>query len=135
MKANFVKHGGGWFPADEEARELQRRWRQGEEVCIDLKKSRNPRFHRYVFRGLQFMHDCADVDVPFDPWRKDLMILAGYRKVYAIGSRTYVEAESLSFESMTEERFHEVFNDLINTYFQHYGERVDQDKIIEVAML
>lgn len=135
-KGSLVKHGGGWFPADDETKELQKRFKQGEELIVEFVKKRNPRFHRYAFRALQFMYECADVDVPFDPWRKDLLILAGYKKVYGFpDGRVLVEAESLKYESMDEVKFHRVFNDLVQAFLDHYGQKISYDQVMEVATL
>lgn len=136
MRGCFAKYGESLVPADDPTEEALQRWGDGELLVLELRKSRNPRYHRYAFRGMQFMYDLSGEEAAFDPWRKKLTIRAGYSTVtgFADGS-VLVEAESLAFHNMDDIEFHKVFSDLVQTFINKYGDRVTYDEIMEVARL
>ena len=106
MKISFIKdnHDGapGLFPSTDEGLELLFKILDATELIIDIKLSRNPKFHRYAMAMLRRLHDMADDDTAFNPWRKWLQIKAGSFSVTSspVGS-WLVDAASLIFASMS----------------------------------
>lgn len=113
--------GGALAPADEEARALVEKLKAGQGVRATIKRARNVRFHRKAFALFKLAFDVWEPVTPleyqglpvakdFDRFRKDMTILAGfYKAVYNARGEVRLEAESLSFASMDEERFEAVF--------------------------
>lgn len=127
----MVKCPGGTFvPAVEmEATALQK-FRNGEQYEVEIKRSRNPAFHRKVFAFFNFcfQHWSADKTdwqhfderKQFDTFRRNLTVLAGYKDVtYTLDGRLRVEAQSLSFGNMEQDEFEQCYQALISAAIKH----------------
>ena len=126
MKILIQKQGDCFFPYDDEANEYAKTIADNSKFVVDIKKARNPLYHRRAFACFREMFDMIDTDLSFEPWRKMLTILAGYRtdfvSVDKAGKTTvYVQAESLNFENFDEEEFRKVFSAIVNAFGQRYG--------------
>jgi Protein of unknown function (DUF1367) len=117
----------GWREADEKAWQKFKRaikgLEAGECVKIEWKKPRNPRFHRKMFALLNlgfeawtpdrkhFSYKGRVIEKDFDRFRRDVVIQAGFfRQVFDSHGRMILEAESLSYSSMDDERFEVVYS-------------------------
>lgn len=131
MKLNFTKAPGGILhPSTDMDAERMKRFKTGEIYPVEIKVSRNPDFHRKVFAFFNFCFDYwrsdrefMDEAGQFDMFRKNLTVLAGYRReYYKIDGSVRVEAESLSYGNMEQEEFERCYQSLIqaaiNTIFQ-----------------
>lgn len=117
------------------------KFKNGEVYEIDVKLSRNPSFHRKVFAFFKFCFDhwCAtrtelefmDESDQFNTFRKNLTVLAGYKKVtWTIDGRMRVEPESLSFGNMDQAQFEKCYSALINAAIKHiFGGTKNQNTI------
>ncbi|WP_241624515.1 DUF1367 family protein [Rosenbergiella epipactidis] len=131
MQFDLVKHPGGVFsPASDIDLERLQRFKTGETYTAEIKLTRNPQFHRKVmaFFGFCFESWCAnrsglehmDEHSQFDRFRKDLTILAGfYVQTVRLNGDVRVEAESLAFANMKQDRFESVYSALINAAIKH----------------
>lgn len=127
--------GGNLFPAHDIDAEKMIRFKTGEHYEIDIKLTRNPAFLRKVMVFFHFCFDhwdgskvhefCSELE-QFNRFRKDLTILAGfYIRSERLNGKLRTEAESLSFASMSEERFQECYNALINAALKHIFKTAD----------
>ena len=114
MKCTIQKQRDCYLPYDEESVDLTSRKKDGALFVVDIKQSRNPRYHARAMKMLRIMYEMVDEQLLFDPWRKMLTIKAGY--FTAIGSvdingtvRQAVEAQSLCFENMDNDEFKDCF--------------------------
>ncbi|MEB5816691.1 DUF1367 family protein [Klebsiella quasipneumoniae] len=131
MQIDLVKHPGGVFSlANETDLERLQRFKNGETYTAEIKLTRNPSFHRKVmaFFGFCFAHWSAeraglehmDEHSQFDRFRKDLTILAGfYVKTVRLNGDIRVEAQSLAYANMEQEKFERVYSALINAAIKH----------------
>lgn len=122
MKINMIKMAGGILqPASDMDADRLTRFKTGEQYEIEVRLSRNPDFHRKVFQFFQYCfefwrcdREFVDEAGQFDLFRKNLTVLAGhYREYYKIDGSIRIEAESLSYGSMDQERFERVYQSLI----------------------
>lgn len=137
MKIGMIKQPGGTMvPATDIDSEKLTSFKTGEFYEIDIKLTRNPAFHRKVMAFFGFCFDhwsgslsyryCSETE-QFDRFRKDLTILAGfYVQSVRLDGSIRVEAESLAFSSMTEERFRECYTALIQTAMQRIFKGSDE---------
>tara|TARA_R110000851_G_scaffold8055_1_gene31017 strand:+ start:73 stop:504 length:432 start_codon:yes stop_codon:yes gene_type:complete len=126
----MIKEPGGLFrPADDFEHEKTIKFKTGETYPVHIKLSRNPVFLRKAMVFFTFcfnhwggdeVHKYCSESEQFDRFRKDLTILAGfYVKSVRLDGSIRVEAESLSFASMKEERFQECYLALIRAALKH----------------
>ena len=117
-----------FHPYDQEALEYFGKLKENAIYMAEIKRPRNPRFHNRamaIFRELFGMTD-DEGRIGFDPWRKLMLIKAGYftslGKVSVNGDvTTAIEAKSMNFESMTEDQFQQCFNDILTAFGEKYG--------------
>lgn len=132
----MIKEPGGVFrPASDEDQEKTVAFKTFEHYEIEIKKTRNPAFLRKVMVFFKFcfnhwngydVHKYCSEQEQFDRFRKDLTILAGfYIQTVRLNGDIRVEAESLSFASMTEERFQECYVALTNAAMKHVFQGCD----------
>jgi hypothetical protein len=128
MKINMMKsYGGVFIPADDTEHEKTTKFKNNEMYEIDIKLSRNPKFHGKVFVFFNFCfsywsghNKFMDDSAQKDEFRKQLTILAGYyTECYNLQGDLIIRAESLSFASMSQERFEQVYSALINAALTH----------------
>ncbi len=130
MKIRMTKQPGGLFcPADDYEADKLTKFKTFEPYEVEIKLSRNPAFLRkaMAFFGFCFnfwngdeVHKYCSETEQFDRFRKDLTILAGfYTQSVRLDGSIRTEAESLSFASMSEERFQECYLALIKASLKH----------------
>ncbi|MFP2768062.1 DUF1367 family protein [Oceanisphaera sp. KMM 10153] len=141
MRVEVIKAPGGTLiPACDSEAERMRRFANGGQYTIELKATRNPRFHRKMFAFFQFcfQHWCADQagmefadeSTQFDTFRRHLTVLAGFREVsYTIDGRVRVEARSLSYGAMDDEEFERCYKAMIGAAIAHIFKGCDSEAI------
>ena len=141
-KYQMIKLSGGILsPATEEDVERLKSFKNNEQYEVEIKKQRNPAFHRKVFAFFGFCFDCwsgahtdwefQDVDAQFDTFRKNLTVLAGFKVItYKLDGSFRCDAESLSYANMEQERFEQVYQALINAAIKHVFNNTKDDNII-----
>jgi hypothetical protein len=111
-------------PADEQSAKFVGKLIKNDVVTSDFVKPRNYRFHRKWFALVKFayehwqpsnLEDSKWKDVvpekSFERFRKDIIIMSGrFDAVYRVDGSVRVEAKSISFASMNEEEFKDLWN-------------------------
>lgn len=119
----MIKVAGGMLrPANQADVDALEKVRNGNLVHVDFKQPRNAKFHRKFFALLNFTFEywtpepvvldgvTIDPEKNFERFRKDVLILAGYRHaVVNIKNEVRYEADSISFASMDDTTFHDVY--------------------------
>lgn len=142
MKITMVKQAGGVLhPASDIDAESLQKFKTGEHYQIEIKRSRNPQFHRKVFAFFNFCFEHWASDREFmneqgqrEVFRNHLTVLAGYRtEHFNLKNEVRIEAMSLSFASMSQEDFEQCYQALIaaamRTIFKDAGREIE-DKLI-----
>lgn len=114
MKVNFTKQPGGVLtPSDDVTAEFMTSLKTGEIYEVEIKRSRNPKFHSKMFAFFNFCFDHWRGDAEFqceksqrEHMRKQLTVLAGYyEQVFNLDGSFELVARSLSFASMDQSEF------------------------------
>jgi len=125
MKVNMLKvAGGNLMPLDDLDTEKMTRFKTGETYEIEIKLSRNPRFHGKVFAFFNFCYDhwdeqaCfeyMDNEAQFEEFRNSMTIQAGYYTETwdPFTGELKLKAKSLSYASMEQDAFELLYNALI----------------------
>jgi hypothetical protein len=118
---------GGFAPATDEDAEAIRKIKAGSMVRCEVKQIRNYKFLQKWFTLAKYAFDIwsdtlepqeykgVPVEPNFDRFRKDLIILTGrFDAVYNARGDVRVEAKSISFASMSEQEFEQLYSETIN---------------------
>lgn len=136
------------IPASKMDQEDFDRLTNGVTYQVELKQPRNLKFTRKFFAMLRVAFDAWEPeplplhlkkygtpDKDFDRFRKEVLIVCGFRKpIFSIKSQELrFEAESISFGSMDEVRFAEVYDKvatyLLGQFLRNYT-RDDLDNVV-----
>ena len=128
MKCRFMRSEVGLLPADDPSRAWFAPLKIGTEVEGEFTQPRNPKFHRRFFALLNLGYDYwsetvepqehkgVPIQTDFERFRKDVIIMSGFFKtVVNIKQELRLEAESIAFGSMSEERFEKLYSAVIGT--------------------
>lgn len=132
MIIEMIKHGSGVLVAvDDINQDKLDKFKIGEQYPVEIKRSRNPGFHRKTFSFFKFCFDhwsaekhgqaqFIDESGQFDIFRKNLTVLAGfYNEFYTIKGSVRIEAKSLSYANMNQDEFEQHYSALINAAIKH----------------
>jgi len=125
MQITLIKSLGGWANGDENAEKLHSSVKLGSVIHSDFKRMRNAAFHRKLFALFQLSFEYFDPpetdtkwgkpEKHFDTFRKNVTILAGYgHPVFNIDGTFKMEADSLSFGSMDQDTFNELYQRILD---------------------
>lgn len=125
MEIIVQKSQTGWIPASPESQDYHAKQKLGATVRANFVKVRNAKFHRKYFALLNLAFDYWDVADQqykgqpvaknFERFRKDVQILAGFGSpVWNIKGELRIESDSISFASMEEEDFENLYSTVVN---------------------
>ena len=122
---------GTFAPVGEEAEERCKRFKSGSQIWLSIRQSRDVMFHRRWFALVRIAFDMwsetaspaqykgMDVSPEFERFRKDITILCGYyRPVYGLNDEVTLEAESIAFHNMSQERFEALYSATIQVILE-----------------
>jgi len=149
MDVTLTKTLNGLIPSDERTAGWFAKLKIGDAVHGDFKKFRNIGFHRKYFALLNVAFDnwtpgkidskYGTPEKNFNRFRADLTILAGFYEItIRLDGGTRVEPKSISFGSMTQEEFEELYSKTIDVLLKYvYGSkmtRIDIDKLVDIYL-
>ena len=117
------------YPADLEEK---KRLKLGAEYEVEIKHPRNIGFHKKFFALVNIGHQNTSLEMPFETYRRYVIMKAGYFKVYNTGKGSYYEPESISFANMDQIQFEEVYSRVLDIIIKDLG--VSKDEIEETLI-
>ena len=118
---------GALIPASDDDSDKLRKIKAGATVRCTITQPRNIGFHRKFFSLVTFLFGIWEETMPrqqyrgqevrpnIDRFRHDLVVLSGrFRATYNVRGEVRLEAESISFASMSQEDFEDLFSEIIN---------------------
>lgn len=136
MKIEMHKLPGGILaPACDMELEKLSTFKNHVQYTVEIKKTRNPLFHKKVF---SFLHYCFEhwssereflsESKQFDVFRAHLTVLAGfYDEFVSIHGEVRIEAKSISYSSMSQNEFEELYNALIQAAMRNIFHTSDEE--------
>jgi hypothetical protein len=131
MEITLIRTPLGFSPADDEAQECMKHFPLGSVGRLDVKLMRNYQFFKkwwaLVKLGFDYWAEsCHPTEYKgqlvlpnFQRFRKDVTIMAGfYEPTWNLKGEMRVEAESLAWANMSEERFTELYDATIRVLLQ-----------------
>jgi len=143
LKINFTKlHGGVLVPFDDMEADRMSKFRTNEVYDVEIKKTRNPQFHRKMFAFFKFCFnywasdkEFIDEQGQFEVFRNQLTCLAGfYNEYYKLDGSVRIEAKSLSYANMEPEEFEKCYKAVIQAALKHLfpaGCGVDENRLLD----
>ena len=128
MKINYLKQAGGvLIPASDLDSEKTLKLKTGGLYEVEIKQTRNPKFHAKVFAFFNFCfeHWRGDLEFiseqkQFDVFRANLTVLAGYYdSFYKIDGSVRIEAKSIAYSAMSQQEFEQFYIALTNAAMKH----------------
>jgi hypothetical protein len=96
--------------------------KMGEVYEVEIKKKRNYKFHKKFFALINLCHENQDIFDYYDDTREYLTIKAGYyRKIMMPNGNIQVRAKSISFATMDEIEFEELYQRVITAACNFIG--------------
>lgn len=142
MKVTFIKdnYNGRKVlrPYDDETEKVFKEISDFGLVVFNLQKHRNPKFHRLAFAMMHHLYDMVDESMPFDNWRKLMLIKAGYfTSVGKVDIKGNVSSalipDSMAYEKMDDLQFKECMNNFIQQFIDKYGTTITYEQLSEAA--
>lgn len=99
----------------------KRKLKLGVDYLVEVVNPRNIGFHKKFFALLNVGHENTDLDMPFDTYRKYILMKAGYFKAYDTPKGTFYDAESISFANMPQDKFEEVYSRVLDKIITDLG--------------
>lgn len=145
----FKRIQGGLEPLDTDAHKLMLEVSNGNAVAFDkVIKPRNAKFLRKYFALLNFAFDNwkpgklsgkqyegVRPEKNFERFRADLTILCGhYRQTIRANNEVVLEPKSISFVSMEEEDFEELYSNTINVILERILTNYDKEQLDNVIL-
>lgn len=131
MKIALVRTLSGFKTAYESDFELAKKIKIGEVYEYEYKKPRNYRFLKKFFALVNMVFENQEQYTNVEHLRKDLIIESGnYDLRYDLHGVEIREAKSISFASMSETEFSELYNsvvDVVVTYFHFDKEEIAEE--------
>ncbi len=108
-------------PADQESMDLIKGLSKDDVYYVEIKKQRNYEHLQKVFVLFKLGYDNIETNLPFNIWRKIMIMKAGFFKAYDTGKGTYYEADSLSYASMSSEEFESFYKKIVQVIANEIG--------------
>jgi hypothetical protein len=111
------------YPSDfDEKRKLK----LGQDYKANITNPRNYEFHKKFFALMNIGHENTSLEMPFKTYRKYVTQKAGYFKTYATHKGVMIEADSISFASMTQDEFEELYSRVIDVIIKDIGSTTEE---------
>ena len=132
MKFLVTKSNSGLKPSYDSDMEIYVKIPVGETFEIDYKKPRNVKFHRKFFALIRLAFENQEAYKLIDSMREHLIIHAGYsyEETNFITGEIKIKAKSISFASMDEIEFSNLYESVKNVISQWLGienESIDEE--------
>lgn len=130
---------GGFRPAWEEDAGLLNYVKEDQIIQVSFRRPRNPANHRRFFKMLAVVIENMPDDVPdryrnVEYLRYELMIGIGHCEIrHSKGGKEYPVPKTISFESVDEETFRDIYNKSVDYLLKHFLKGLDKDELIEVV--
>lgn len=126
----LVRTLSGFKPAYDSDIELSKKIKLNEVYVYDFKKPRNYEFHKKFFALVNMVFQNQEQYTNIEHLRKDLIIESGnYDLRYDFLGVEIREAKSISFSSMDDIMFSELYNSVIDVIIKYF--HFDKQEIIE----
>ena len=111
----------GHIVPDEDGQTCLKKIKQGKLFKVTITQSRNLKFHRKFFKLLHVAFENQEKYDDFEAFRYEVTLRSGYWRehIHVTGSISYIP-KSISFSSMDELQFSELYQKAITVIIKHF---------------
>ncbi len=121
MKIYLKKNLSKLEPADSEASEVLKKWKQGEVLSCDVKKPRNYEFHKKAFALFNLVYENQDRYNTLEDILTEIKLRTGhYQEHITVKGVVVYVPKSISFASMDETEFNVFYNKAVNIVLKYF---------------
>lgn len=129
MKLTFIAYDGKLTPATDEAEAWARKIKPGDIIEVDVKRPRSQQFHKLFFAMLKIVSDNLD-NCSVDNLLDIIKIGIGHTKIIKMpDGRLYAIPMSISFSSLDQDAFAEIFTKAGDYVIQEILPGIDRDAL------
>ena len=103
--------------------------KNGDIFHQEIKKLRNPDYHRLVFRFLNVVYEYQSDFDDFELFRKRVKWYSGCYTEYMVGTRMITELDSWDFENCDQYEFQDIFKRVKTACWKHFVPNFKQSDI------
>jgi hypothetical protein len=129
MKINCRKLNGALVPVDEPDREALKKVKTGQTVTVEMKKPRNPHFHRKYFALLGLVFDNQEKYESFAYFLNEIKFRIGHVDQFIIDGKMVFQPRSISFAAMDDYAFADFYSKTIDVILKHFIPAWSADEI------
>jgi hypothetical protein len=111
----------GLVPNYDSDLEKMKKLKIGDTVKCQRISERNYGFHKKFFALIKLGCDNSQLEVPMDVYRKIMTVRAKFYKAYKTDKGIYREPESINFDTMSQERFEELYSRVLDEIVKDLG--------------
>jgi len=120
-KISLVRTLSGFKPAYDSDFEISKKIKLNEPYEYEFKRPRNYKFHKKFFALVKMVFDNQEQYTNIEHLRKDLIIESGnYDLRHDLLGVEIREAKSISFASMSEDEFSELYNSVVDVIIKYF---------------
>ena len=129
MKFTFIAYDGKLIPATDEAEAWARKIKPGDIIEVDVVRPRSQSFHKLFFAMLKIVSDNMD-NCSVDNLLDIIKIGIGHTKIIKMpDGRLYAIPMSISFSSLDQDAFAEIFTKAGDYVIQEILPGIDRDAL------
>lgn len=143
-EVSLTKHSNFLSPADPAAEEYIGKMKQGQYLIAEIKRPRNPQFHKKFMSLLRLGFEYWEPgevgnrwgkpEKNFDQFREDVTIMAGFFTVsIRTDGSTRLRPKSISFASMDDEEFERVYQSVLTVLMERVLTGLSEDEVESIT--
>ncbi len=122
MKANLVRTFQGLLYADDDSRDVFKKFDIGAIIACEVKAERNYKFHNKFFSMLRAGFDNQDKYDAFEPFRREVTIRCGYYSTHIMSDGAVcLVPESIAFDRLEPDQFEKLYAAAIDVLIDNFS--------------
>lgn len=117
-------------PTDEECEEVLKRHKVGSEFWVEIKKARNPKYHRMYMALLRIVYENQERYTNFRIFRKAVELAAGHVEIIpSLDGEPHIQVQSIAWDALDEHGFQELFPQVMRVCVDGFLKGVGLDEL------
>lgn len=106
------------YPSDMDEK---RKLKLGYDYQCEITNPRNIGFHKKFFAMLNVGYENTSLDMPFETYRRYMIVKAGYFTAYQTPKGIYYDPDSISFANKSQDQMEEIYSRVLDKVIEDVG--------------